>query len=195
MESIPPLFEEENDFYAPTVSAEANASFSLPGHQSLSLPGSTQALFSPGAIFQQSFCSSQSLSTPPSTQFISTPPSTQSLSTPPSTQSLSTPPSPGSTPSLSNPTSSTSSSLPLVPSLIPPTVSFACRKGEIIPVKEKKRPRKPSPPRNKRPSSSQQLDNFLAKGCRCAGKCYQQFDREYFELMQVSLRGTLWTWW
>lgn len=47
-------------------------------------------------------------------------------------------------------------------------------------MKEKKRPRKPSPPRTRRPSSEVQLDDFLTRGCRCASRCYKLFDREYY---------------
>ena len=44
-------------------------------------------------------------------------------------------------------------------------------------MREKKRPRKPSPQRNKRQSPEDQLDEFLTRGCRCASKCYNQFNR------------------
>ena len=59
---------------------------------------------------------------------------------------------------------------------------FASRQqlGELIPVKDKKRPRKPSPLRNKRPSSDHLLDGFLQRGCRCSSKCYFFFTREYY---------------
>ena len=60
------------------------------------------------------------------------------------------------------------------------TVSFACKRQGLIPVKEKKRPRKPSPSRTKRPSPDQQLDEFLKRGCRCANNCFSRFDREYY---------------
>ena len=48
-------------------------------------------------------------------------------------------------------------------------------------MREKKRPRKPSPQRNKRPSPEDQLDEFLVRGCCCVSKCYQLFDRAEYE--------------
>ena len=62
----------------------------------------------------------------------------------------------------------------------PPTISFACRRQELVPVRDKRRPRKPSPLRNRRPSSDDLLEEFLSRGCRCASKCYRQFDRVYY---------------
>ena len=59
-------------------------------------------------------------------------------------------------------------------------MSFACKQQELVPVREKKRPRKPSPQRNKQLSPAEQLDEFLVRGCRCAGKCSEQFDREEY---------------
>ena len=171
MESIPPLFEEEDDFYAPSTSAEAegNSSFSLPGHQSPPLPGS------PGS-------SSRPLSGSPLD-------SSQTLSTPPSTNP------PGPAQSLSIPTSSTPSSLPLVPSLIPPTDSFACRRNEIIPVKEKKRPCKPSPPRNKRPNSWTASSLKAVTVLASATNSFQGSTSRACGTRQTNWRGTLWTWW
>ncbi len=60
------------------------------------------------------------------------------------------------------------------------TVSVACRRSSIICVKERKRLRKPSPARTKRLTSTEQLDQFLARGCGCATKCSAQFDRDYY---------------
>ena len=62
------------------------------------------------------------------------------------------------------------------------TISYACRPQEIVPVRKKKRRRKPSPQRNKRLSSDEQLDKFLARGCQCENSCYTLFDREYYSL-------------
>ena len=62
------------------------------------------------------------------------------------------------------------------------TVSVACRLKDLVPVKEKKRPRKPSPPRQRRPSSDEWLDRFLERGCGCASNCWKLFDREYYSL-------------
>ncbi len=60
------------------------------------------------------------------------------------------------------------------------TVSVACRRSSIICVKERKRSRKPSPARTKRLTSTEQLDQFLARGCGCATKCSAQFDRDFY---------------
>ena len=57
------------------------------------------------------------------------------------------------------------------------TLSYACWWRELVPVKENKWPHKPSPQRAKQASPDQILDEFLARGCRCASKCYEQFDR------------------
>ncbi len=46
--------------------------------------------------------------------------------------------------------------------------------------KERKRSRKPSPVRTKRFTSTEQLDQFLARGCGCATKCSAQFDRDFY---------------
>ena len=64
------------------------------------------------------------------------------------------------------------------------TVSVASRRQAIIPVREKKRPRKPSPPRARRPPSEEQLDKFLSKGCGCSRSCYLQFERGYYITMR-----------
>ncbi len=59
-------------------------------------------------------------------------------------------------------------------------VSVACRKRNIIPIKEKKRSRKPSPPRQKRPTSVQLLNEFLRKASCYASNCYHFFDRDHY---------------
>ncbi len=46
--------------------------------------------------------------------------------------------------------------------------------------KERKRSRKPSPAGTKRLTSTEQLDQFLARGCGCATKCSVQFDRDFY---------------
>ena len=84
-------------------------------------------------------------------------------------------------PSSSPPSLASSQLQSLLPTPVrPDTVSFACRRQELVPVKEKKRPWKPSPPRNRRASSDQQLDEFLLRGCLCARECYLQFDRKHY---------------
>ena len=47
-------------------------------------------------------------------------------------------------------------------------------------MKEKRRPRKPSPPRSRQPSSDDKLDEFLSRGCQCTCKCFRQFTRDYY---------------
>ena len=51
-------------------------------------------------------------------------------------------------------------------------------------MREKIRPRKPSPQRSKWPSPEDQLDEFLVRGCCCTSKCYQLFDRAEYERRQ-----------
>ena len=72
------------------------------------------------------------------------------------------------------PTSSSSHPPTLSLSNPPPTptsfweganISFVCRQRELVPVWEKKRPRKSSPQRNKQASPEEQLDEFLTRGC------------------------------
>ena len=48
-------------------------------------------------------------------------------------------------------------------------------------MREKKRPRNPSPERNKQASPDKQLDEFLRRGCCCASRCYQLFYREEYK--------------
>lgn len=52
------------------------------------------------------------------------------------------------------------------------TISFACQRQELVPVREKRKPQKPS--------SEDLLEDFLSQCCRCASKCYRQFDRVYY---------------
>ena len=94
-------------------------------------------------------------------------------------------PSPSHRPCLSPPPSHCpclSPPLSLCPS--PPSqlshISFACQRQGLIPVKEKKRPRKPSQPRCRQPSSDDRLDEFLSRGCCCASKCFKEFTRDYY---------------
>lgn len=102
----------------------------------------------------------------------------------PSLQTAPTTPAQSCRPTISTPSSSslaTSHSLSQMLSLSDtPTISTACRRQDLIPDHSKKRPRKPSPLRQSRPSSQDQLNEFLMRGCRCKSKCYLQFDREYY---------------
>ena len=53
-----------------------------------------------------------------------------------------------------------------------------------------RRPRKPSPPRNRQPNMDEKLDAFLAKGCGCKldrGKeCYLLFSEDYLYTKRVE---------
>ena len=71
-------------------------------------------------------------------------------------------------------------------------ISTACHLQDLIPVKEKKRPRKPSPPRQSRPFFNDWVDEFLARGCKCASKCSEQFDREYYSEKRDQANSLSW---
>ena len=92
-------------------------------------------------------------------------------------------------PTSQSPPPSLASSQPQYLLLPSDSISVACRRQDIVPVKEMKRPRKPSPSRNRRPSSDEQLDKFLSRGCRCAGNCYQQFSREHYCINRNETSG------
>ena len=64
----------------------------------------------------------------------------------------------------------------------PPTVSVACCRQDLICIVVNKRSRKPLTPRRKRPTSAEQLDEFLSRGCRCASNCYVLFNRDHYQL-------------
>ena len=66
----------------------------------------------------------------------------------------------------------------------PHTVSVACRQQNLINTTEKQRSRKPSTPRRKQPTSVEQLDDFLARGCRCASNCCTFFNKDHYLLKQ-----------
>ena len=159
-----PLFEPEDDLYDPWTPLD------------LSSQSPSQMLSSASPSQMLSSSPSQMLSSPPS-QMLSSPPSQMLSSSSSQMLSLSS----TSEPSSLSPSLASSQLQSLLPTSIrPDTISFACRRQELVPVKEKKRPRKPSPPRNRRASSDQQLDEFLLRGCRCARECYLQFDREHY---------------
>ena len=67
-------------------------------------------------------------------------------------------------------------------SSLPPTVSVACRRQDLIYIVEKNRSSKPPTPRRKRPTSAEQLDEFLSRGCGCASNCYALFNRDHYQL-------------
>ena len=107
-------------------------------------------------------------------------------------------PSVSSTPLQSQPSVSSVSSTPsTASSLVPRSIfsseeyicSTACRQEGPIPVKEKKRSRKPSPSRHKQQSSQEQLDGFLSRGCQCASQCYKQFNRSHYETIRDGTIG------
>ena len=105
----------------------------------------------------------------------------QEPSQPPETsEALQTPPSPASVLSSLLVSSSSQASSQHHAVLPSDTISVACRLQDLVPVKEKKRPCKPSPSRSRRPSCDEWLDRFLERGCGCASNCFQQFDREYY---------------
>ena len=88
--------------------------------------------------------------------------------------------------------SSSASSLPTTTlSDKPDTVSVACRRKDIIPVKEKKRPRKPSPSRLKRRSTDEVLDEFLTKSCRCKSQCFKVFSRDYYTAQRDDVNSLM----
>ncbi len=61
------------------------------------------------------------------------------------------------------------------------TTSTACRRRDLAPGIISKRPRKPSPPRQRQRSANEKLDEFISRGCRCAKKCHLQFSKKDYE--------------
>ena len=163
-----PLFEGDgDDLYDPF----GEAAYPLPPLPSQSSSSSLSQPWSLPSSSSSSFPSSQS-SPPPSQSQLS------SSSLPPS-QSL---PSSSLTPQLSSSLSPSQSQSSAVTPLS--SVSVVCRPGaQIEQVRCVRRPRKPSPPRTRQPTSDEKLEAFLEKGCGCklnrGSECCYLFDDNY----------------
>ena len=151
MESIPPLFEPEDDLYDPRWEEPQEGSQVEPPELPAPPPSQEPSL----AVLPDMDPSPMSL--PPSQD----PSQPEPPVLDPSSLSLQ--------PSQVTPLPALLSSLPDKPD----TISFACRPRELIPVREKKRPRKSSPVRQKRRTCDEALDEFLQKGCGCASRCFR----------------------
>ena len=182
-ELVPPLFEEEDDLYDPLEELPESS----PPHSPLfpSQGSSDLSVFhtssDPSSQVPSELPASQGLSmmsSQTSPQDVSNP-TTSSQALPNSSlssqaSSISTSSSQASSDLSTLSQASSSQSRRSIP------VSFACKQHGLIPVKEKKRPRKPSPLRTRRRSSEVQLDDFFSNGCHCEKKCFKLFDKEYY---------------
>lgn len=197
-DSNPPLFEDfGDDLYSPFHENAPPASIEtsgLPLAESLSQQSglSFEQLESSSALSQQSVASEhpglEPLPEPALPSASSSPPSQIMVSPTPSQASLPTQSQSSSQESLVS--ASSSSSLPTPPASVPfsqslhDTVSTACRRSDLVEVRCERRPRKPSPPRNKHPTPDEKLEAFLLKGCGCkwndGGECFKLFDRDHY---------------